>query len=176
VTTRSEVMAELVRRLRNHRIVGEYEYDGLGYNYRMTEMQAAVGLAQLTKMPAMQERRRANAARYRERFGGLADVQLVPPFPSPGHAWHQFTVQLHDRAARDGLRRFLAERGVESRVYYPVPLPLTAPYRDRHASGYYPAAKMLAHRVLSLPVHPHLSKRDVRDVADAVVEWAERRA
>lgn len=174
VTTHSRLEAQKLRGLRSHHMCFGYDYAGLGYNYRMTEMQAAIGLEQLRKLPEMQERRTANAAYYEEK---LRDVPgIVRPYAGPNvrHAWHQYTVRVEDGPeARGRLLDVLAENGIEAKVYYPIPLHRTGLYGYRgHGTLKLRSAEHLADRVLSIPVHPHLKKADRAAVVRAIKAWA----
>jgi dTDP-4-amino-4,6-dideoxygalactose transaminase len=144
----------------------EYAYEVVGYNFRMTEMAAAMGLVQLRHLDARNAVRRANARRLSE---GLADLGwLRVPTEPPGyhHVYHQYTVQVP--GARDALARHLAAAGVGTQVYYPRLIPDTPAYRRRGFGGTFPQARRLTREVLSLPVHPGLSADEVAAVVAAV--------
>ena len=164
VTTDDGGLAERLRLLRQHGMDAQYDYRIFGYNSRMTDIEAAIGLVQLGKLEGFNATRRANAARLNE---GLGDVVGTPTeAPWAGHVYHQYTV-LADR--RDALREHLRERGVGSGVYYPHPL-TEVPTLDGKARV--PAepevASRLSREVLSLPVHPGLSAGDVDTVVREV--------
>ena len=168
VTTNDPVLAERVRRLRSHGEIDRYESAELGYNYRITEVGAALALAQLEGLAA------ANAARRRNAAYLSAHLRGVTPPPEPvetgAHVWHQYTVRLAE--GRDALQAHLRERGIQSVVYYPHTLPSQALYRDLgYDDAAYPVARLLAAEVLSLPVHPALSEADLQTIVEAVNEW-----
>jgi dTDP-4-amino-4,6-dideoxygalactose transaminase len=163
LTTSDGELAERARLLREHGMAVRYHHDVLGYNFRMTDVHAAIGLAQLPKLPAANDRRRAIAARYDAELRGV-----VTPVVRPGvtHVYHQYTIRVAQRDAfADGLR----ERGVGSGIYYPIPVHRQKPFV---ALGYgderFPVAEQLSGEVLSIPVHPALSDEDVSTVIDAV--------
>lgn len=163
----------------------QYVYDVLGYNYRMTEIAAALGVGQLEHLDARNARRRAIAARL---SAGLRDLPwLERPWEPDGsvHVYHQYTVRVlpgrpltgtgGQAGQRDRLSRHLAALGIGTRVYYPVPLHRTPLYRAAGA----PDARCLeaeraAAEVLSLPVHPSLSDAEVDRVVDAVRRFEPR--
>jgi dTDP-4-amino-4,6-dideoxygalactose transaminase len=119
VVTSRDDLAERVRRLRTHGAVAPYVHVELGRNSRLDALQAAVLVAKTRHLPAWQAARERIASRY---LGELADLPLTLPHAPPApaaHAWHAFVVRT---AKRDALSGFLRERGVETRVYYPVPL------------------------------------------------------
>jgi perosamine synthetase len=163
VTTDDLELADRVRLLREHGMKVRYHHDVLGYNFRMTDLHASIGLAQLTKLPAYNERRIAIAERY-----GAALDGVVTPTVRPGtrHVFHQYTIRVHRRDAfADGLR----ERGVGSAIYYPVPVHRQKPFV---ALGYgdqqFPVTQQLTGEVLSIPVHPSLTDEEVNTVIAAV--------
>nr|WP_267624553.1 DegT/DnrJ/EryC1/StrS family aminotransferase [Halobium salinum] len=143
---------------------GGYEHASLGHNFRMTSIAAAIGRAQLEKLPRFNERRRQNAARLTER---LEDAPVETPVEPEGytHVYHQYTVRTDDREA---LQAALEERGVGSGVYYPKPINRQPAYLDGEFGGDCPEADRAAEETLSLPVHPALTEEEVEAVADAV--------
>lgn len=166
VVTDSDEVAERVRQLVNHGRVDRYEHALLGYNYRMTDLAAAIGLAQLAKLEQLNLKRRANAVRLSRQ---LAQVPgLVLPVEPEGcyHVYHQYTVR---HPERDELARWLRESGVETGVIYPIPLHQQPLYRELgYADQSLPVAEEVSRQVLSLPVHPGLSDQDIAAVAEGV--------
>lgn len=161
LTSDSEIAAA-ARRFRQHGQGERYEYLELGYNYRMTDMAAALGRAQLARLDAFQAARRANAAFYARELEGIAGLSL-PAVPAGAvHAYHQYSV-LIDAAAtpsgagRDAVRASLAEAGVSTGVYYPAPLHVQPLFRRfGYGPGDFPVSERLAGTILALPVHPRL--------------------
>lgn len=161
VVTDDEGLAEQVRLLRAHGSGGTYYYQRLGYCSRLDEIQAAILRAKMKRLPEWNEGRRANAAAYDE---GLARVPVVTPVEATGdyHIYHQYTIRC---GRRDALRQFLSERGVDTGIYYPLPLHLQEVYRNLgYREGSLPHAEDAAREVLSLPVHPGLKRADVNYV------------
>jgi len=174
VTTDGDAVAERARLLRSQGERARYVTEAAGYNYRMTEIAAALGHAQLPKLAARTEQRRANAARLNELLAGNPHVVRPRELPGRRHVWHQYTVRVvAGRGARDRLQAALRERGIESAVFYPTPIHRQPLYqRLGYGETSCPAAERLADEVLSLPVHPALSAADVERVAAAVNELA----
>ena len=144
----------------------QYLYEAEGYNFRMTEMAAAIGIGQLSRLDGWNERRRRNAARLSE---GLTGVEwLTCPVEPEGcaHVYHQYTVRV--ARGRDRLRRHLEEEGIGTRVYYPQPIHTTPFYRARYGDARCPEAVRAAEQVLSLPVHPSVGDADLDRIVDAV--------
>jgi len=172
ITTDDPGLAARARLLRDHGQRRRYVSDTLGYNLRLTEVAAALGLAQLQKLDAFNERRRANARYLTERLSGLPAGQagLATPreLPDRRHVYHQYTVRV--RRGRDALLRHLRDRDIEATVFYPVPVHKQPLYRGLGYRQRLPVAERLSREVLSLPVHPGLSREDLDTVVSAVRE------
>ncbi|MDS0295160.1 DegT/DnrJ/EryC1/StrS family aminotransferase [Halogeometricum luteum] len=163
VLTDDEEVAERTRRFVDHGRTEGYEHASVGHNFRMTNIAAAIGLAQMERLPGFTEARRRNAARLTEE---LTDVPGVTPPAEPEgyeHVYHQYTVRVDDR---DGLQEHLSDAGVGTGVYYPVPIHRQPAYDD--VGGSYPEAEAAAEEVLSLPVHPALEDDDIDDIVAAM--------
>ena len=171
VATGDDRLAASLKSLRLHGSSTTYFHDRVGGNFRLDAIQAAVLGAKLPRLEVWNERRRAIARRYQEL---LADVvraeRIVLPVEIPGrrHVYHQYVVRVADR---DGVKRRLAERGVASAVFYPVPLHLQKCFADLGGrEGDFPQAERAAKEVLALPIFPELTDGEVERVAEAVVE------
>jgi perosamine synthetase len=164
VTTDREEVAAAARSFIDHgrTAAGSYEHATVGHNFRLTDIAAAIGLAQLEKLPAFTRARRANAHLLTEL---LAETPVVTPYEPEGyrHVYHQYTVRTDNRNA---LQEALAERGIASKVYYPLPIHRQPAYEGSGADA--PTADAAAAEVLSLPVHPQLTREDVETIAAAL--------
>ena len=170
ITTNDAAFAEKCRQLRNHGETSRYHHRFVGGNFRLDTIKAAILLAKLGKLDEMNARRHTNARRYDERLGSVPGVQ-TPVIRSQNHScYHQYSI-LCDR--RDDLQAHLAEQGIGSGIYYPVPLHLQGCFADwEYRTGDCPVAEGCAKRILSLPVHPMLRPEDVDRVAGAVADFA----
>jgi perosamine synthetase len=168
ITTDDDVIAEKSRVIRQHGMRRRYYHDELGFNFRMTDVHAAIGLEQLKKLVAKNEQRRANATFLNTNLKGV----ITPTTPEGyEHVFHQYTVRVTD-GKRDLLRAHLQEHGVGSEVYYPVPVHLQSFYTGELGyRGSYPEAERAASEVLSLPVHPALSQADLETIVSKVNEF-----
>jgi len=171
VTTNDDDYSERLRMLRSHGEQRPYWPVSVGNNYRMTELLAAVGAAQLRKLPSFLERRRKNAQFLGEKVGMLGKV--VPPKEPEGrkHAWYLFTLRL--RGANAGKRNKVIEkmrsRNIEAAVYYESPLHLLPLYRERSTSRRpLPETEKACRQVFSLPVHPKLEEQELDYVFDTL--------
>jgi perosamine synthetase len=179
--TDDEAIVEHARRLRSHgasisdharhqtRGLVYEEYRELGYNYRMTDVQGAIGLAQLPKLDRFLERRRAIATRYDAAFAALPEVQ-VPGRPAyADHAYQSYAIVLTERCGRerDAVMRDLAAAGVSCRRGIP-PIHLEPLYRDRPTAGELPVTERIAARSIFLPIFAGLPDADQIRVIEAV--------
>lgn len=170
ITTNDPEIAEKCRIIRQHGARQRYYHDELGFNFRMTDIHAAIGLAQLLKLEQFNQIRQAHARYLTEHLRGVV-TPYVPPDRT--HVFHQYTVRVPS-GKRDALRAFLQERGIGSEVYYPLPIHQQRLYRELGYDGHFPEAERAAQEVLSLPVHPALSPSDLEAIVAAVNEFAER--
>lgn len=165
ITTDDDAVAERLRLLRSHGSRVRYYHDMLGYNFRMTDLQAAIGLAQLGKLEAFTERRIANAAFLNAKITNPAVIKPTT-LPYVRHVFHQYTVRIH--GDRDAAVRRLADQGVGSAVFYPVLIPQQPFYGAHDYDTCLPVAEQACREVLALPVHPGLSDADLQQIAAAV--------
>ncbi len=168
ITTGDREVAERVRRLRVHCQTGKYVHEGVGYNSRLDEIQAAFLSVKLKHLDRWNARRREIANLYTE---ALKDT-VITPYVAEGnlHVFHQYTVRVEDR---DGLRDFLLKRGVGVSVFYPVPLHLQRVLREEfgYREGQFPEAERAAREVLSLPIYPEMEDWQVEYVIESVKRY-----
>lgn len=169
VTTDDDALAERVRLFINHGQSKKYLHTAVGYNYRMTNIGAAIGLVQLDRLEGFNERRIHNA-RYLDRH--LAGTGLVTPDAAPGvrHVYHQYVVKLPAGypLARDAFMSALATRGIGTAVHYPIPVNRQPVYQAGIENASCPVSGDLAASVVSLPVHPSVTDEELAYICDAV--------
>jgi len=154
-------IARMVRLLRNQGMEKQYENEVVGLNNRMTDVHAAVGRVQLTKLKGWTETRQRNAAFL---DANLANVVVPPVAEGATHVYHQYTIRVD--GDRDRFRQALAdEHGVGSGVYYPIPNHRLPSFRRELDL---PETERAASSVISLPVHPSLSSADLDQIVHAV--------
>ncbi|MDI9619402.1 MAG: DegT/DnrJ/EryC1/StrS family aminotransferase [Candidatus Nezhaarchaeota archaeon] len=173
ITTGDSDLAASLRSIRTHgqEVVGnELLTARLGANFRMPEVEAAVGLVQLRKLPKFLEVRRRNAKIMSEVLDGIEGLEL--PFEPEGyvHNWYLYTVKLCSQRIRDKLQEALNLRGIGATVYYRTPVHLMPLYRRLFnlEEGLLPVTEDLSRRLLSIPVHHGMSEEDVLMVAEAI--------
>ena len=172
ITTPDADLADRLRVLRNQGMRAQYQYEVPGHNYRLTDLQAAIALPQVDRLRATNDARRANAAHLSEGLGSVPGL-CVPEVPAGReHVFHQYTVRVTAGAAvdRNGVVAALAERGIRAGVYYPRLMHDYDCYRDHPqvVVDQTPVAARMAEEVVSLPVHPQLSRADLDRIVDAV--------
>jgi perosamine synthetase len=151
-----------------------YEMVDLGYNYRISDFQCALGSAQLRKLPARLERRRQLANRYAQSFSGADGAKPLGLRSDSRHAWHLYVILLggrDDPGNRDRVFRHMREAGIGVNVHY-IPVHLHPYYRQafRTAPGLCPEAESAYKRILSLPMFPQMSDGDVDYVTETLME------
>ncbi len=161
VITRDAQLATRIKRLRNGGQTSRYHHVEAGANSRLDEIQAAILRARLPHLAAWTARRRAIAAQYRRALGDTAIT--VPREFDPGHVYHLFPVLTPHRKA---FMAHLAERGVETLIHYPVPIP-QQPALKAFDPADCPVANRVCAEVVSLPMYPGLSDANVAAVAEA---------
>ncbi len=175
ITTHDPELADKLRVLANHGMSPRYIHRYVGINSRLDTLQAAILLKKLPFLDTWIEARRRHAAYYTERFVecGL-DGWLIPPTDDPYglHVWNQYTIRV-PAGDRDALRQWLAERGIGTEVYYPVPLHLQPCFETLgYQKGQLPVAERVAAEVLSLPVYPELSEVEQDYVIEQIRQFA----
>ena len=167
ITTNDEKLAENARMFRAHGASVRYHHDAIGYNFRMTDISAAIGLAQLKNIDMFNDKRIENAAYLNE---GLKDVDgVITPYctPESKHVYHQYTIRV-EKGNRDDWVNLINECGVGTGIHYPIPLYNQPIYKELGFKGDCPNAELAADNVISLPVHPSLTKEDLDLVIEAV--------
>jgi UDP-N-acetyl-3-dehydro-alpha-D-glucosamine 3-aminotranferase len=168
VVTNDEALAGRLRMLRVHGMERRYYHDAHGYNSRLDEIQAALLRVKLPHLQDWNQRRVRIAARY---TAGLDGLSLKLPATAPGntHVYHVYAVLTEQR---DALQQFLAERGIATLIYYPLPLHRQKVFADLgYHEGDFPVAESVAKRILPLPIYPELTGEQVDYVIGAIREF-----
>lgn len=182
ITTDDPRLAQQMRLFRNHGLSSDakerqekgvfvYEMVELGYNYRLTDIQCALGLSQLAKVDRWLERRREIAAQYSEVLGTIPELELPAVRPDCRPAWHLFVILLNLeklRVGRTEVFQALRAENIGVNVHY-VPVPWHPYYRDLgYERGNWPVAEGAYERLLSLPMFPTIDDKDIDDVIEAL--------
>jgi len=185
IVTNDEQLYEKSKTIRNHGETSRYHHATLGYNYRMNEIQAAIGLVQLRKLETFNESRRMNAITYSSELQRIECLDLPSERAIAKHAWHLYSVLLDTETistSRDRFVGYLRDEHVPVTVAYPVPLHLQPLFSDLYNNakklpfyaisnqslGQCPVAEKIARQIFNLYVDPSLSKEDIITVAGAI--------
>ncbi|HNV70783.1 MAG TPA: UDP-4-amino-4,6-dideoxy-N-acetyl-beta-L-altrosamine transaminase [Candidatus Ozemobacteraceae bacterium] len=193
VTTHDQAAAERLRQYRTHGITRQasefvnraeaydengtlnpwyYEMQALGYNFRLTDLQAALGESQLRRLPGFLLRRREIANRYRESLSGLRHLNMVPVRPDVEHAYHLFVVRIDYHALGKSRARVMTElrsRDIGTQVHY-IPIPMMPAYGSQLERTDLPVAWQYYREALSIPCYAGMTDTDVDRVIQALKE------
>jgi len=163
LTTDDDELADRARLIRSHGQRRRYYHETLGYNFRMTEIQAAIGLAQMGKIERFTAVRRENADYLSARL-----KEVTTPYVAAHcrHVYHQYTIRVP--GDRDELAEGLRQDGIATGIYYPLPVHQQLVYQRLGYADHLPRAERACRQVLSLPVHPALTKEDLDRIVEGV--------
>jgi dTDP-4-amino-4,6-dideoxygalactose transaminase len=173
ITTNDDALADWLRLYRNQGMRARYEFEILGFNYRMTDIAAAIGLVQLDKLERNTARRQEIAATYDRAF---ADLPLTRPFIPAGqtHVFHQYTLRVGPD--RDAVLAEVRAAGVGADIYYPIPVHRQRYIVDRGLRADLPETDRVVAETMTLPMFPGLTSQEIDTVIDAVRTAVSRRA
>ena len=172
ITCNDDRIAKRCRLLRSHGEERKYEHVILGFNMRMTDIQAAIGLVQLERLEWMNEQRRKNAEFYRKRIT-ISGLRKPVEKEYAKHVYHQYVLLVEDDfpISRNELSEYLSKKGIGNAIHYPKPVYLQSFYRKLgFVEGLCPSAEYVAERIISIPVHPLLSKSELEYIASTINE------
>ncbi|MDG6258122.1 MAG: DegT/DnrJ/EryC1/StrS family aminotransferase [Methanomicrobiaceae archaeon] len=171
ITTDDAGIAERARRLVNHGQSEKYLHTELGYNYRMTNISAAIGSVQLRKLDRMNDLRRRHARHFSQTIS-RTDLRLPWCDPQAFHVYHQFVLTVTDEfpMSRDDFGTRLQIKGIGTAVHYPIPVHQQPLYRTAGDGPCCPVAETCAQRVLSIPVHPQITDTDCEYISRTINE------
>ena len=163
VTTDNDEIADTLRLIRNHGEKAKYASLMLGNNYRMSEIQAAIGVVQLGKLPSFVAKRRQNAQQLTKILEKTSRLQLPTESKSQQHSWYLYTVKLKDgtETERNKIVQELKQKEIGAEVYYINPVHQMPYYRENFGSRNLPETERAAKQVFSLPVHPGVTSEQI---------------
>jgi dTDP-4-amino-4,6-dideoxygalactose transaminase len=160
VTTNDDEIADKIRLIRNHGMRERYIHEIVGYNFRMTDIQAAIGIAQIEKLTYWTEKRQANASFYQENIHSVIKPKIAP---DRSHVWHQYTIRVKGSDRQAAITN-LEKAGIGNGIYYPIPLHKQLSMQSYVNGDVFPVAEKASKEVISIPVHPQLSDDDLKRV------------
>jgi len=165
ITTSDDDFAEKCKLLRSHGMKVRYYHDMLGYNFRMTDLHAAIGLAQMDRLEAFTKKRRENAQFLTENIKSVITPKVKDGYE---HVWHQYTIRVDGDRDRDAAVKQLSDAGVGNGIFYPVPVHQQSYIVEMLGQRSLPVAEKLAKEVISIPVHPQLTQSDLEIIVNEV--------
>ncbi|MBI2026603.1 MAG: DegT/DnrJ/EryC1/StrS family aminotransferase, partial [Deltaproteobacteria bacterium] len=170
ITTNDPHIAESLSSLRRHGQRNEkYVHFELGRNSRLDTIQAAVLLKKISHLPRWNERRRELAHTYQEKLSHCTQLQLMQTHPLAYHVYHAFCIRAH---RRNELKQHLSSKGIETAIYYPIPLHLQPIYSNLgYRKGDFPNAETVCDDILALPIHPYLTSDKIDFVCQSILEF-----
>lgn len=177
LTTNDFVVAEKAKRLRHHgqSEKQQYEYVDLGYNYRMTDIQAAIAIEQLKKVDQLNERRIHNAEQLTAGLVNIPGLILPMVQKNTHHVFHQYTVRITEafKTSRSSFIDYLHRKGIGAGIYYPKPLHLCQLFSNYgYQQGDFPVSEKIAKEVVSLPIHPYLTQQNIKYMISTINKYA----
>jgi dTDP-4-amino-4,6-dideoxygalactose transaminase len=170
ITTNSKETAEKARMIRAHGSKQRYLHEMLGYNLRMTDISAAIGMVQLKRLPDYIEARQRNAKMLNEGLKSVDGIECPVVRKNCGHVFHQYTIRTRNR---DQLADHLKEKGIGSGIYYPIPIHRQPYYKELGYNDTLMVTEKASREVLSLPVHPGVTRDDINTICTIMNEWSE---
>ncbi len=169
VLTNDTVLAEKMRRIRDHGSENKYWHTVAGHNYRLEALQGAILGVKLKHLEVWTKARQANANAYRQALEGIPQIQVPKVRNGAGHVYHLFIIEAEHR---DELRTFLEKREIATGLHYPVPLHLQPCFRNLgYKEGAFPRAERSSKRIVSLPMYPELTNEQIAYIADTIREF-----
>jgi perosamine synthetase len=163
ITTNSKNLTKHIQLLRSHGMPKKYYHSSLGYNFRMTDIAAAIGREQLKKLNEFNRKRQSNARLYMKHLSEIKGI-ITPIIPKGYvHVFHQFTIRVTPQfhISRDRLIKKFNDHNIYTEVYYPVPIHKQEIYKKIGYKDILSNAEKASLEVLSLPIHPGLKKKDI---------------
>ncbi|MGD9152363.1 MAG: DegT/DnrJ/EryC1/StrS family aminotransferase [Gammaproteobacteria bacterium] len=166
ITTNDDRLAEKMRSLINHGRQGHFEHTMLGFNFRMTDIAAALGIVQLERLPEFMQKRKANADFYNQHFDKIDWITVPHVSADCQHVYHQYVIRVPSNM-RNKLIEYLDKNQIKAAPTYPTIIPEQLFYQSK-SYGDFPAAKRASQEVVCLPVHPKLSRQNLIKVIDVI--------
>ncbi|MGL4597753.1 MAG: DegT/DnrJ/EryC1/StrS family aminotransferase [Bacteroidia bacterium] len=169
--TNDDDLAAKMQMIANHGQRIQYYHDSIGVNSRLDSIQAAILRIKLRHLDEYAAARNAAAAYYDNALAGTPKIKTPARAKNTTHVFHQYTLQLQN-VDREAFRKHLADKGIPSMIYYPVPLHMQKAYQsERYQTGAFPVTEKLCASVVSLPMHSELDEETLKYITDSVLEF-----
>ncbi len=170
ITTNNSDVYNKLKLLRTHGEIKRYHSIMIGYNFRMTDIQAAIGIEQLKKLEKFNEKRISNAKLLSSLLFDIEGITLPVVKRGYKHVFHQYTIRV-DSNKRKTLMQHLENKGIMTKIYYPTIIPDQPVYKSLiESKESFPVAREISQEVLSVPIHPSLTEKDIRYISEMIKE------
>ncbi|MDR3222274.1 MAG: DegT/DnrJ/EryC1/StrS family aminotransferase [Methanobrevibacter sp.] len=167
ITTNNKEYANKAKMFVSHGESERYKHSVLGYNFRMTDISAVIGLVQLKKLNEFNHKRIKNAKFLNKELSNVKGIKTPKTVDDSTHVYHQYTISI-ENGNRDDWIKFINDNGVATGIHYPIPIYKQELYENLGFKDKCPVSENLANKVVSLPVHPKVTKRDLKIIADVL--------
>lgn len=170
ITTNNDELNQKMRMLREHGSKTRYYHEILGYNFRMTDINAAIGLIQLERLPSFNKARIRNAKILTKGLSKIKGIITPKVMPETTHVFHQYTIRVTEEfpVTRDELINILKEKGIGTGVHYPLPIHQQPLYKKLKYKDKMPVAEKISKQVISLPVHPAVTEENLQYIIETI--------
>ena len=170
ITTDDSQVDNITRMIRSHGSKQRYLHEMLGYNFRMTDISAAIGIVQLAKLDLFNQKRIDNARYLSNGIANLEGIEIPKTRQGCTHVFHQYTIRVTDDYPinRDSFNEKLKEHGIGTGIYYPLPIHKQPLYKELGYKDILPQTEIASNQVISLPVHPGLSKENLDHIINTI--------
>jgi perosamine synthetase len=172
VVTNSKYIVEFIRKIRNCGRCDSYAFDIFGHTARLNSVNAAIGIVQLKILDKLIARRIYLADLYKRYLSEIAEISLPFRAENTKHVYHLYVIKAN---RRDALKKYLKQKGVETGIYYPIPIHKQPIYKNKYRTKTYPVAEHCTEIVLALPIYPELRVSDLKYICECIAEFYERR-
>ncbi|HID27345.1 MAG TPA: DegT/DnrJ/EryC1/StrS family aminotransferase [Methanosarcinales archaeon] len=175
ITTNDQEINKSARMIRNHGSKERYLHEILGFNFRMTDIEAAIGIVQLKKLDTFNKIRQDNAKYLTYRLKDINGIIIPVIKNNTNHVFHQYTIRVTEEfgISRDQLVKILNQNGIGTGVYYQIPIHKQPFYQKLGYKDSLPVSEKVAKQVISLPIHPNIKKEDLDYICKTIYSYYE---
>jgi len=171
ITTNNKNIVKRAKMIRSHGSSKRYFHEILGYNMRMTDISAAIGLVQLQKLDDFNEKRIKNAKYISNKLCNIHGLTIPHIDKRCKHVFHQYTLKINNNIiSREKIEKILSEKEIVTGIYYPTPIHKQPFYKKLGYNNSFPISEKLSTEVLSLPVHPGLNSSELNKITETIKE------
>ena len=169
ITTNDEALEKRLRRVKEYGQSQKYHHESIGFNSRLDTLQASILSYKLKQLDSWNEKRQSHAKIYNKMLEIIPDVIIPKVFSNRKSVYHLYVIRTKQR---DELQKFLKDRDIDTQIHYPFPIHLQNAWKSlKHKKGDFPVTEMLSNEILSLPMYPELTERQVRYVCISIMNF-----